>query len=137
MYIVPAARIVQGFINDKPVLFLIIEVMAVTFAWLCIRSVNARHILVYKKASQLFRARYESLPESNDRIVPCYALEGLPAVSGFAEIAFLSAVFTAYSPTAYRGGLNDQGTSSGGSCGGSSCGGGSCGGGCGGCGGGD
>lgn len=137
IYIVPAARIIQGISNHRPVFFLIVEVFVVTFVFLNIRSsVHARHLIVYKKAGQLFREQYESLPGYNDQIVPRYALEGLSAVSGFAEIAFLSAVFTAYSPTAYRGGLNDQGTSSGSSCGGSSCGGGSCGGGCGGCGGG-
>jgi hypothetical protein len=131
LFVIPAMRLVQGLIHDKPVVFLMLEMVAVFLAFSIVRAHNAISAVVYRKAIDLYKLRYENYDNTNNQILPRFAMEGLPAISGFAELTALTLVFSAYPSNIFKRDAYD------GSSGGSGCsGGGSCGGGCGGCGGG-
>ena len=139
-------RILQGLTNGRPVVFLVLE----TVAFSIILHVTVRGLrkwsFISRKIKMLYGQRSKPLIDQDDPRLQRFALEGTPALSGFAEGVLLTSIFAAYAPSGMRSdAYGDWGTGSGSSCGsnsscgsGSSCSGGSnCGGGgCGGCGGG-
>jgi hypothetical protein len=126
------ARVLQGLANDKPVSYLVTELMLTGFVLVAINELYSYTKLVFKKVNEYWAAGNE-LGYSKDLAVN-YSILGIMAVSGFAEYTILNNIFTSKTPQ-----RNDGSSSSGcSSCtGGSSCGSGCGGGGCGGCGGGD
>ncbi|WP_222597246.1 hypothetical protein [Chitinophaga pinensis] len=143
----------QGLINGKSVGYLVLEIGVLFIINKLVVAAGRRDVAMYKAAKDIFLAKSGENPDRTANIVPEFAMNGLSAVNGFAEIGFLTAMFAAYSSTTFRNGFGEptnkdwggaSGCSSGGSgcsssscsSGGSSCGGSSCGGGCGGCGGG-
>jgi uncharacterized protein (TIGR04222 family) len=145
-------RLLQGFMNEKAIGYLILELAVVFFINKLDAAAARRDLAMYKAAKDLFNKKFEDNPYGTENIVPGFAMNGLSAVSGFAEIGLLTGMFAAYTSTNFRNGSvapadkdfgGASGCSSGGSgCSGSSCSSGgsgcgsSCGGGCGGCGGG-
>ncbi|ACU62740.1 TIGR04222 domain-containing membrane protein [Chitinophaga pinensis] len=152
LYGMAGARLIQGLINGKAVGYLIFEIVIVFVISKLTSAAARRDLAMYQAAKDCFIEKFGENPDKTDNIVPGFAVNGLSAVSGFAEIGFLTGMFATYTSSAFR---NERGEpvnkdfggasscSSGGSgCSGSSCSSGgsgcgsSCGGGCGGCGGG-
>jgi uncharacterized protein (TIGR04222 family) len=147
LYTVPTLRLIQGLVNHKPTAFLILEIIVAFFIARLMDKGWRRDLSMYKKAKEVYQAKYNDADPAVDMIVPRFAMKGLSAVSGFAETAILVGMFAPFSVATFRNTYGDQENkdyggasgcgSSGSSCSGSSCSGGSCGGGgCGGCGGG-
>jgi uncharacterized protein (TIGR04222 family) len=137
LYGMVAARIVQGLGNGRPIGFLIGETMVVSFFFLLVTGLLFhRKIVVCRKVYSVYKERFQNLDNADARIVPGFALEGLPAIDGFAEGALLAGAFGTYAQAATWRNWTGGGGDSSGSGGGCSSGGGSCGSSCGGCGGG-
>lgn len=139
LYGVPFLRLLQGWFNNKPVGYLVMEIL-ITFVLLAVgRNVFYPRFFMHKQSSELYRSRLDS---NSPSLLQVYALTGITAVYGFAEIVALRKIFPANGDTISGFPYDDHNWhsdsgGSGGSCSSSSCGGGSCGGGgCGGCGGG-
>jgi uncharacterized protein (TIGR04222 family) len=129
-----AIRFIQGIINGRPVVFLLLATagLSIVFAILW-RSFSQRSV-IRDKIRSLYEEQLSGLTTDLDRTVPLYALQGSSALSGFAEGALLIGLFSAASPARSSGGGSswssdsssgsDSSCSSGSSCsGGSSCGG--------------
>jgi len=129
-------RMMQGIYNNKPVVFLFMEMVALGIGLYVVTSMLASKAILFKKAEELFIEKIQQQKGYKDQLVNDFVLNGTQAIAGFAEGFLLGSVFTAYSQLPQQGGWGSTGSACSG--GGSSCGGGgSCGGGCGGCGGGD
>jgi len=123
-------RIAQGFLNGRPVTFLLFETLAGAILGTAIWKGLSPRWMIVSQIKEMYEGR---LPEygDRDRTVPLFVLEGNSAIAGFAEGALLVGLFAAARPAGGDGGLwIDSGGSSdngGGSCG-SSCGSSGCGG---------
>ena len=137
-YLVAALRVIQGISNGRPVNFLFLEIILLSFFFLALLKAFSRRAVVRREASRLYKERLQNLGSQDAQILPQFALQGLPAINGFAEGVMLAGLFGAYdanlSKTSWGSGNSMDGGSScsggGDGGGGSSCGGGS---GCGGC----
>lgn len=136
-YVVAIVRMIQGFYHDRPISYLVLETIFVSILFFIVLRQYSRSSQVAAAVSRLYAERLQNMGSADSRLLPLFALEGIPAINGFAEGVMLAGLFGAYDTASYRSGWgNSNGSScgSGSSCsGGSSCGGG---GGCGGCGGG-
>lgn len=129
-------RIIQGLSNNRPVTFLVIEIVVLSFLLNRLIRMLSVNTAIFKEAEALFKKRLDDQQGHPDDLVNKFVVQGPNAILGFAEGILLLSVFTAYDPIVgrQRGDGGFGGCSGGGSScsGGSSCGGG----GCGGCGGG-
>ena len=125
------ARVMQGLANNKPVDYLVLELMLTGFIFIGVLGMYSYTTRVFKIVREIWSAD-NAYGYSNDLSVN-YGILGIMAVSGFAEYTILNSLFEKKTPQS--GSSFSSGCSS--CSGGSSCGGGGCGGGCGGCGGGD
>ncbi|MEO5684975.1 MAG: TIGR04222 domain-containing membrane protein [Chitinophagaceae bacterium] len=128
-------RMIQGLYHQRPVGFLLVEVIVLTvFLGIVIKWLSTKSLL-FRKAEALFKERLLQDKGYQDSLVNEFVINGTPSIAGFAEGFLLASVFSAYGPLERRFGTDAAGSScSGGS---SSCGGDGGGGSCGGCGGGD
>jgi hypothetical protein len=130
-YAMLLVRCAQAMINDRPFILLLLEAAILSVLFFVARRSFLKSSLIRASVKE----RLERLVSKDAELVSKFALEGIPAMNGFAEAALLTGIFATYTP------VSSWSSSDGGSScsGGSSCGGGSCGGGggCGGCGGGD
>lgn len=124
-------RLLQGLANNKPVNFLVAEIMLTGFALVAINAAYSYTTLVFKNVKDIWSQDNE-LGYSKDLAVN-YSILGILAISGFAEYTALDKLFTLKTPERNGSGLSGCSSCTGGSSCGSGCGGG----GCGGCGGGD
>jgi uncharacterized membrane protein YgcG len=137
-----AARVFQGIYNDKPVIFLVLEIIALTLITLYLDKKLIRDNALLQKIEEQLWQKAGSGSLSHDSIVSEFAASGHSALAGIGAGVLLSSVFSSYVVPPLDTYVNsDTGSASrrsnscsgAGSCsGGSSCGGG----GCGGCGGG-
>jgi hypothetical protein len=135
LYTVPILRMIQGLLNEKPIVLLVLETILISIPFLLLRTIFSRHVFVYAKVKERYNTHVQQITTPHAQIVPGFAMNGLSAIAGFAEIGFLAGIFGVYAEASnYRNGSNDGGSDSSSGCSGSSCG---DGGGCGGCGGGD
>jgi uncharacterized protein (TIGR04222 family) len=136
-------RIFQGLANNKPVDYLMFEMLAVVLLSLIVESAFSRKRMLFNKAKELSKAHYHDQLLHPDEVVNDFAFKGNSAIQLFGDGIILAAIFAAYPAINHTRlinvDLNYGGFSSGDGCssGGGSCSGGGCGGGCGGCGGGD
>lgn len=127
------ARVMQGLANDKPVDYLVMELMLTGFIFIGVLGMYSYITMVFKKVREIWSADNE-YGYSKDLAVN-YGILGIMAVSAFAEYNVLNTLFDKKTP---QNGSNTFSSGCSSCTGGSSCGGGGCGGGgCGGCGGGD
>jgi len=135
------ARATQGIVNGRPIIFLVLETAGLSILFYLAQQLFSRPRVVYGEAKRLYKETINSPGMDDTLLVPNFALQGLPAINGFAEGAMLAVVFASNDPISFRRNLGDgnsggdggsscsgaSGCSGGSSCG-SSCGGGSCGG---------
>ena len=148
------ARIIQGMVNDKPVSYLILEMIALLIVCLIVVRKFSRKAMLFKKATYASQVRQHMGLLYEDKVVSDFATKGYEAINGFSDGLVLIALFGTLpfwdqmsekvdsylsnlsADFSYHNTHGDSGSGSscgsGGGCG-SSCGGG-CGGGCGGCG---
>lgn len=140
-YGMAALRILQGLVNGRPILYLLLEMVAFGFLFYFVEKALRKWNFVSRKIRMLYEQRAQVFVNQDDEMLQRFTLQGPPAIAGFAEGILLTGIFSAYAPSALDGTMFDSSSSgwssdgSGSSCGGgggSSCGGG----GCGGCGGG-
>jgi uncharacterized membrane protein YgcG len=127
------ARCIQGAVNHRPIIFLLVEAGIFYFLFYFVIRQNSRRATVCKIIDNLYLQHLKQPDPQTDLVLGEYALVGITAISGFAEGVLLSDIFNEYPARSYQPGWSAWGNNSS-SCsgGGSSCGGG---GGCGGCGG--
>jgi hypothetical protein len=137
-------RIQQGIANERPVVFLVLNIIVLMLLAAIIGKQFSRKSFIIKRSRQLYNERITNHVDLKKNVIAQFAFSGNPVITGFAEGALLSSVFLTVvpnnasvydywgSPQAYTAdGGSGSSCSSGSSCGSS------CGGGCGGCGGGD
>jgi uncharacterized membrane protein YgcG len=150
-FILGTARIIQGMHNDKPVGFLITEMVFLLIACSIVRRKFSRQALMFKKVTYASQIRQHMGLLYEDNVVSDFATKGYDAISGFSDGLVLIGLFGAlpfwehmsekignfmanlsadFSYNSGNGGSGGDGCGGGGS----SCGGGCGGGGCGGCG---
>lgn len=141
--IIGLARIQQGLLNNRPVGFLFLEMIAMVVIAVVISSYLSINNLVLNKLKQLLHDKAGSNQLHADEVVNDYAINGQQVLSWLPATLMLAPMFTLFPvpPVRSSGGGDNSGGDGGSSCGssGSSCSGGSScggGGGCGGCGGG-
>lgn len=136
-------RVFQGLSNNKPVGFLLLELLFLSIVYWLVYKANDIAETVFKVVKE--RLENDELDNIQlrpiDDILRNFSLNGINAIQGFSEYPTLMAVFGIYAASGTRWGnyfhANISSDSSVSSCGSSGDGGSSCGGGCGGCGGGD
>jgi hypothetical protein len=136
-------RVFQGLGNNKPVGFLLLEMLLFSIVYWLVYKANDITETVFKLVKE--RLANDELDNVQlrpiDDILRSFSLNGINAIQGFSEYPTLLAVFGIYAASGTRWGnyfhtnVSSDGSVS--SCGSSGDGGSSCGGGCGGCGGGD
>jgi hypothetical protein len=129
-----AARFLQGIANDKPVGYLLFEIVAFSVITLMILQMYSYTTTVRNYATDIWEKQNEN-GYGND-IINNFTILGTSAIAGLAEYAILTNVFNTIGLPERKSFSDSSGCSSTSSCGGDG-GGSSCGGGCGGCGGGD
>jgi len=114
------ARLLQGFLNGRPVGYLFFMTFALTIVGAAVWQALSRQSIIRRRVKTLYEqqlAEYGDL----DRTVPLFVLEGNSAIAGFAEGVLLTSVFAAVRPAKGDGGMmGDSGSScsSGSGCGG-------------------
>ena len=136
-------RIMQGVYNQRPFMYLFIEILVLGIALYLLSNFLSLKSRVFKNAAVMYKQKTAPQLLYTDAVVADFAANGPGAIAGFSEGILLGAVFSAYPAINWR----SNNTNGGGSCsscsggtgdsGGGGSDGGGCGGGCGGCGGGD
>lgn len=133
--IVGFARILQGWLNNRPVVFLFLEILAMVIISVIIASYFVTFDPVKNKLKQLLHDKAGSNQLHADEVVNDYALNGQRVLSWLPETMMLGSMFMLFPPPprpSGDSGSGDPGSSCSSGSSGSSC----SGGGCGGCGGG-
>lgn len=131
VFFIGIARVIQGMGNNKPIDFLVAELVLFGFIITAIASSFSYTSLLFEK----IKLQWEEINGggNSNNILNNFSILGITAISGFAEYSMLNQIFTTYTP---QKGTASASSSCSSCTGGNSCGS-SCGGGCGGCGGGD
>ena len=124
-------RLLQGWLNDKPVDYLLFEMGVLVIATMIVYYTSSLHSVVFKEAKAIYNIRISNGKYYDDAVVSDFVVRGGDSLYGFREGLLLAAMFSAYPPLTHAKDTSGGGCSS---CSGST--GGGCGGGCGGCGGG-
>lgn len=132
LYLVCFIRIGQGSLHEKPIGFLIAELVCTVIATLLVYACFNRKLVLYDTIKELYKEKHDPDIQQSGLHISRFATDGITAISSLSAAAFLTSVFAPFSAIGNRNGYNSDGTSSGS---GSSCGS-SCGGSGGGCGGG-
>ena len=125
-------RIIQAILNGRPYNDLLTEIFVLGVIFFFIHRLTSDQTYVHKAAEIIYAAQVQNMNDNDASILSRFALQGIPAISGFAEGILLGVVFGAYREDRLGGygGSGGWNSCSGGSSCGSSCGGGgsSCGG---------
>lgn len=137
--IIGILRLIQGMVNDRPVVFLVFEMVLLLVMQVMFRNLFNRSKTVLNFAERVFTERANTSQLHPDYLVQQFAAKGVNSLAGISNAYLLAAVFASYPPVAQRpreASSDNSTVSSCGSNGGASSCGGDGGAGCGGCGGG-